>query len=199
MKNRFKINIIIFLFFTSSIFAEELNFEVKKLEILNKKSKILATEGKVTTLDNDLEFYADNFEYDKNLEILVASKNSYLIINSKNILINFERAIYDQRKKILKASENVSIKDRNNKFEIQTSFIEFHKDINLIKSNKKTKLINFNNDVYSAENVSYEIDNNIIKLKNLTSISSNEIIRLTSAFIDTQTKKIFGKDPDLKL
>jgi len=199
MKNRFKINIIIFLFFTSSIFAEELNFEVKKLEILNKESKILATEGKVTTLDNDLEFYADNFEYDKNLEILVASKNSYLIINSKNILINFERAIYDQRKKILKASENVSIKDRNNKFEIQTSFIEFHKDINLIKSNKKTKLINFNNDVYSAENVSYEIDNNIIKLKNLTSISSNEIIRLTSAFIDTQTKKIFGKDPQLEI
>src|SRR5210317_2155473 len=96
MKNKFIILFFCFIFFQNFSFASELKFEVKKIIISEDNQKILANEGKAITSDNELEIYADNFEYKKNELLLEAFGNGKALIKSENLSIKFDRAIFDQ-------------------------------------------------------------------------------------------------------
>ena len=88
MKNRYILLFFCFIFFQNFSVASEFRFEVKKIQISQDNNKIIADKGRAISSDNDLEIYADSFEYKKNKKILEAFGNGKASILSKNLSIS---------------------------------------------------------------------------------------------------------------
>ena len=195
MKNKLTTLILILLVFCTSAISETIKFDTKYLEIFKTENKINAGKGKATTADGEIEIYADGFEYDKNLGLLNASKNGLAILVSKNILIEFDNAIYNQKNLSLVANNNVEIVHKNKDLKIQSNKIFFDKKNNIIKSDKKTKLTDGKNNIYIADEFFFEIDKDLLKLINLKFLDNNSNNMETPlAYMNTKTGKLFGKD-----
>ena len=61
--------------FCNSAISDEIKFDTKYLEILKNENKINAGKGKAISADGKIEIFADNFQYDKNLDLLKANEN----------------------------------------------------------------------------------------------------------------------------
>lgn len=195
MKNKFFILFFYFIFFQNYSFASEFKFEVKQIIISEDNQKILANKGKVITSDNELEIYADNFEYKKNEQLLEAFGNGKAIIKSENLSIKFDRAIFNQNDLIINASGNIEILQIDTKIKIKTDKILFNKKNNVISSKNKTVLDDNNGNIFSAENFKFEINKNLLKFINLEiKDKDSNLVKTEIAFVNTKTKKLFGKE-----
>ena len=123
MKNNFVILVVSFLFFFSITNSSAFNFETKKLKLIKEKNLIIASEGKAYLSDSDLEIKADKFEYKKDLGILKSNGNGLAIIKTKNIKIQFDKSIYDQKNSTLVAEGNIKINEFNKDIYIETQKI----------------------------------------------------------------------------
>ena len=110
MKNNLIILILTFLFFCNIAVANSFKFETKNIEIFKEKNRITSGKGRVFSSDNDYEINADKFEYLKDLDLLKANGNGKVTINSKNLEIKFNKAIFDQKNSTIKANGKIRIK-----------------------------------------------------------------------------------------
>ena len=94
MKNKLKIFIFYFLSLSNLVYAEDILFETKNIEILKDKNLIIAKEGKAVTLDKDIEIYASTFEYSQDQNTLKSVGNGLAKLKSDNIEIKFDKSIY---------------------------------------------------------------------------------------------------------
>ena len=195
MKNRYILLFFCFIFFQNFSVASEFRFEVKKIQISQDNNKIIADKGRAISSDNDLEIYADSFEYKKNKKILEAFGNGKASILSKNLSIKFDSATIDQIKEIIIATGNVEIYQIDNKIKIETNEILFDKKNNLISSKDKTSLDDSNGNIYSADNFKFEMNKNLLRLINLEMKDKNSnLVKSELAFVNTKTGRLFGKD-----
>ena len=91
MKNKILALIISFLFLCNNSIANTFTFKTKNIQILKEKTDI-SWKRKSFSSDNDLEISADKFDYSKNLEILKSEGNGTVLIKSKDLIINFDKA-----------------------------------------------------------------------------------------------------------
>ena len=61
MKNKLTSLILILVVFCTNATSETIKFDTKYLEILKSENKINAGKGKATTVDGQIEIYADTF------------------------------------------------------------------------------------------------------------------------------------------
>ena len=113
MQNKIQIFFIIILniFISSSAFGEtQLNFDVSQIEILDGGDKIIGNKRGTISTNDGIIIDADEFEYDKNKNILQASGNINIQDKINNYQISSESIIY------FKNTEKIIIKGKSNSF-----------------------------------------------------------------------------------
>ena len=159
MKNKILHNILyIFLFFVISLKsygAEQFNFEVTNIEILENGNLFKGTEKGIITTKDGIVINADSFEYNKIKNILTANGNVKLEDTIKNYILYTDNIVY------LKNLETIITKN-NSKAIIQDSQIitadnfEYKKKENIINANGNVELKDtIQNYVLLAENIIY--------------------------------------------
>jgi LPS-assembly protein len=175
MKNKklFLITIIFLLFQGTFLNAnEEFNFDITELEITNDGNFFKGLKrGVASTNNGNLTITADTFEYDKITNILKANGNVLISDLIKDYLIQTEHIIYFKNdEEIVSKGESKAFIEK--KYEIYSSDIKINRISNIIKSDKKTKVVDNNFTEYETDILDYSIEEKILKGKNV-SVSTN--------------------------
>ena len=200
MKNKLKIFIFCFLSLGNLVYADDILFETKNIEILKDKNLIIAKEGKAVTLDKDIEIYANTFEYSQDQNTLKSVGNGLAKLKSDNIEIKFDKSIYNIQNKSIDISGNIEIKNLKNKITILTNQVEYNENIKLISSDSEIIIKDELDNSYSADKFYYDLNKRVIKVSNLNMRDQQgNHLHSPLAYINTDTGNIFGKDIDLNL
>ena len=135
MKNNFfTVTLLIFylIFKFNLVYADEFNFDVTEIEILDN-GKIFKglKRGKVTTNDG-LVLNADEFEYNKVTNILIANGNVKISDQINNYLITSNKIIYLRNKNIIFTSGNSKVESINDNLNMIADNLEYDKIQNKI-------------------------------------------------------------------
>lgn len=191
--------LFLLLFINNIAKAEIFNFNSKNIKVLIEENKILAGKGVVTS-SNGLKVFANNFEYLKDKNILKSSGNGKAINESRSIEINFENAIFDGNNNTISASGNIEMTHFGKNILIIGETLFYDDKNKLISSKDKTTISDSLQNTYKAEAFTFEIDNEIIKFKNLEFIDNeNNILTADLAYINVNSGKLFGKDLYIEL
>ena len=108
MKNKFFAFFIVFIFFSHESLANQFIFETKEIKIVESGNIIYAKDGTAKSFDGLLKIIAQDFEYNKDLNILKAI-NGIAFIEKNSLEIEFDEAIFDQTKLTASVTGNVKI------------------------------------------------------------------------------------------
>ena len=199
MKNKIFLIIFFFIIFHNQSLSEPLRFESAEIEIKENGNKVIAKNGKAITQNDSIEIEAANFEYSKTSKVLKAFNGS-AFLKLDNIKIDFDSLIYDEKNFIISANDNVKIFDFKKDLTITTDLIIFDQKKNLIKSNKRSTLIDKINNILNTETFEYDLKKNILKIEkaHLKDIEGNKF-KIDLAYINTISNKLFGKDISVDL
>tara|TARA_Y100001970_G_scaffold263156_1_gene348255 strand:- start:3536 stop:5920 length:2385 start_codon:yes stop_codon:yes gene_type:complete len=194
MKNNLLKFFLLFLFLCNFSYAEQFKFETSEIEIIESGNLTYAKNGKVISVDGNLEIQAQEFEYNKKLNILKAF-NGITFFKLENLEIEFDEIVLDQTNLITIAKNNVKITDFNKQISIQTDFLSFNKKKNILESKSQSILKDDKNNTLKADIFEYNLDDSILKLKNVFLSDFNENnFQIETAFLNTSTNQLIGKD-----
>ena len=201
MKNNLIITYIICIFcFPNIVFSESFILKSKNIEILDEGNQINAFKGKATSNDGNLEISSDEFKYFKSLDVLKSYGNGQVIIKSKKLKIKYDNAIFDQKNFNFKANGNIKILQLNELFIIETNKIFYDQKNNVVSSNETTKVEDNIGNTYFIDSFIFEVDKDLLKVKNLVSKDSQlNTFKSSVAFINTNSRNVFGKDIKIDL
>ena len=223
MKNRFLFIVFLFISISLNSTANDNRFEVSNIELANNGKIIIAIDGKYFSKDKKFEIEANKFIYNKEENLLTIfdgeTKN-----NSDNFIINFNKSTYNENALVFSAEGNIAINDYMNNLSIKSEKIIFDRKKNFLLVEGNVEVHDITNDYrYKSEKITvdrknniiksetksiirdkfknilsvnkFEVDNNIIKIKNLNykDYEGNNL-NLDSAHIDTLSNKLIGKD-----
>ena len=166
MLNKILILFIIILnnfIFSNSFSNDQLNFDVTEIEILDGGNKIKGKKRGTITTNNGIIISADEFEYNKINNILIANGNIKIEDKLNNYNILSENVTY------FKNSEKIEINGKSNsliysKYNFKTEDIIILRDELIIKSDKTAKIIDEKNQtLYEISKFSYSIKDEILK------------------------------------
>ena len=193
MKN----NILIFfalVFFSSTLHAEDLLIESKKIK-LEKKGELSIFEEDViiTTAENNI-IKSDYAEYDKKNGTIVLKKNIRALDSKKNEIIS-NNAIYKENTKILESIGPTEIITVEN-YVIKGSDIIFDDLNKLITSNSKTTVTDPDNNVIYLDSFQYLINDYVFKSIGEVRVEDTfeNIYNFSQVYIDTKKKELLGTD-----
>jgi len=204
MKNNFYfkhfITLIFCFLYIFNANAEQFDFKVKEIEILNNGNLFRGYNRGLIETDNGVIIKADNFVYDKIANTLNASgtveiediinnykiftnkityqKNKEIIFtngNSRAIdntgkIINANDFVYEKSLNILNAKKNVFIKDSLNKYELYSDEITYYKNEEKLLTTGKTEAILESTYNIKSENVLFLVNKKILSSDNKTTI-----------------------------
>tara|TARA_Y100000768_G_scaffold283413_1_gene218059 strand:- start:3254 stop:6148 length:2895 start_codon:yes stop_codon:yes gene_type:complete len=177
MKNKTKILlltlIIFFINFNFSFSNEIFNFDVTEIEIKEKGNRVLGKDGgKAKSLDGTT-ITANNFDYDKLKNILIATENVKIYDPKKNVIIYSDEITYFKNNEIIITNGNSKAIDKE--VEIDAKNFEYNKLKNTIYAqgdvkinNKKDKYL-----IYSDEITYNKFKGTILTKSNSKAISDN--------------------------
>ena len=182
MKNRIKF-IIIFTFFIifnykNIVIAEEFNFNITEVEILNEGNLFKGLKRGTASTKEGLEITADEFEYDKLLNILKAEGNVEIKDNIKDYTIFSKSITYlkNQEKIFTLGKTNALI---NSKYNFETEDIILLRNSMKLNSERKTKITDDEFTTYELDKFEYQINEKILKGINID-ITTNSNLSETS-------------------
>ena len=166
MPNRILILFLIILnnfIFSNELHSEELNFDISQIEILDGGNKIIGKKrGKITTNDG-VTINADQFEYDKNINVLRANGNIKIEDKINNFIILSENVVY------YKNSEKIEIDGKSeaklySNYNLKSEDITILRNEKIISSNKNSIIIDEKNQtLYEISKFNYSIEDEILK------------------------------------
>ena len=122
---RNKIFLILFLALISnlsiskSLNSEEIfNFNITELEITNDGTVFIGSDGGEVYTTDGTSVTAENFEFNKIKNILIASNNAKLIDTSQDIVIYANKISYNKKDEEIKAEGKVLIIDNKKKLKL---------------------------------------------------------------------------------
>ena len=143
--------------------SDQLNFDITQIEIFDGGNKIVGKKrGKITTNDG-ITVNADQFEYDKDKNILKASGNIKIEDKINNYEVSSENIIYskDIEKIEIEGKSNFII---NSNYNFQSENITILREDKIISSDKKTSIIDKENQTfYEIGKFSYSLKSEILK------------------------------------
>ena len=199
MKNNFLSFLIIFIFLSQNVIADQFKFETKKIEIVDSGNIIYAKNGTAKSLDGLLKIIADDFEYNKSLNSLKAF-NGVAFIESNNLEIKFDKAEFDQNNLMALIRGNVKIFEKEKNLIIETESVHYDQNSNILSSSTESILKDKNNNILNTNSFEYNKNKNILKIKKAILKDFNQnTYHIDLAYINTESNKLFGKDINISL
>ena len=194
MKNKLFFLIFLSLLFLNNSLAESYRFETTEIEIIDNGEKIIASNGTAYSKDNDIKIDAKKFEYFNETDYLKAN-NGIAFIKSDNLKINFDELELDKKNSLIIAKGNISIYDSKKELTIKSNIITYDRNLGIIKSSSNSLLEDSLKNIFETKAFNYDIKKNILKIKDANfKDTENNNFYVELAYINTQTKKLFGKD-----
>jgi LPS-assembly protein len=207
MRNKY-LSFLIFLivsklFFFSVNSAEQFNFDITEIEILQNGDVIKGIKKGTVSTNDGIIITADTFIYKKLLNILSAEGNVIIKDSKKNLEIYSDNVVYeknkeiittnknskviygvgksiladsfklDRKKNILDANGNVKIKNTLNDYLITGNDFSYFKDSEKIISKGKTEAYLQSKYTINSEDVIYQIEENILSSVKKTKIEDD--------------------------
>ena len=158
MKNNFiyfiKIIILSLITINSSIAVEIFNFDVTEIEIKENGNKFIGKKGGIAKTNDGTSIKAENFNYDKINNILIATGNVEIIDQDDEITIFSDKITYLKNKEIIYTEKNS--KAININFEIDADQFRYNKTTNVLNANGTVKILNIKDDyIFYSDDVTY--------------------------------------------
>ncbi len=176
MKNKFKLLIII-LVLTLCHFSvkstEQFNFDVKEVEITDEGNTFKGLKGGTATTQEGLKISAQEFEYDKILNILIAKKNVKLEDIVNNYIIFADKITYFKNKEEIFTNGKTKAFIEN-KYEFESKDTKFYKNKKILISTQKSTITDDDGTFYKLDKFEYSLENKILKGDNIVVIVDYE-------------------------
>ena len=170
MKNKILLTLIVFVFYINSSLLkanEEFLFNVTEIEVTNEGNFFKGLKrGVAATRDNETIITADTFEYDKLTNILIAKGDVIVEDRVKNYIIKSNHLTYFKNEEKI-FSEGTTEGIIESKYEVSSSNVTLDKNLNILKSNEQTFIIDDEFTKYQTDTLYYNIDGNIFKGSNV--------------------------------
>ena len=167
MKNNIYSFLFIFLNYFAFLFsaqAEQFNFDVTELEILENGNIIKGLKKGNVKTDDGITIYANTFIYNKKLNTLEAIGNVSMNDVEKDVKLFANKIIYNKDKEIIKTIDNSKAIYNKSKF-IQANSFNYKKAENILIADGNVRAEDkIKNYILFAENLTYD--------KNLEKIST---------------------------
>ena len=156
MKNKIY-NFIFLLFF--SLFSlnvnsqEQFNFDVTQIDILENGNKFIGTKRGTITSNDGIIINADQFEYQKKLNILNANGNVKIIDQINNFEIYSDNITYDKNNNFIFTDKNSKAFDLVNNFEISADRFEYNITKNIITAKNNAVIENKTENSFFKNNI----------------------------------------------
>ena len=185
MKNKiFKFAFIIFFLIVpvSSNSQEQFNFDITQIDILQNGNKFVGTKRGTITSNNGIEINADEFEYDKKLNVLKARGNVQIIDEINNYEIFSQNIIYEKNNDFIYTNKKSKALDTKRGIEMNAEIFEYNILKNIITGKNNATLENKLDD--------YKVSSNFISyLKN-----QNKIFTKGKTFANIYSKYKFSSE-----
>ena len=191
MKNKiFKFAFIIFFLVVpvSSNSQEQFNFDITQIDILQNGNKFVGTKRGTITSNNGIEINADEFEYDKKLNVLKARGNVQIVDEINNYEIFSQNIIYEKNNDFIYTNKKSKALDTKRGIEMNAEIFEYNILKNIITGKNNATLENKLDDYKVSSNfISYLKNQNKIFTKGKTfasiyskyKFSSENVVLLT--------------------
>ncbi len=195
MKNKILI-ILLYLIFISENFlnANEFIIESAEVKILEKGNITEAKKGVKIISSDGIEINSNELIYDKKKNILKIFGNVQIKDKKNNIFTEGEEYIYYKNieKIVSKGKTNSNIQ---NKYVLESLDLIYERNLSKIHSQNKSNIIDQNNNNFFFDKFEFNINNNILKAKNLSLFdNSNNQYYLNFAVVDLKENKFLGSD-----
>ena len=121
---------------------EQFNFDVTQIDIIEKGNTFIGTKRGIITSNDGIVIEADQFEYQKKLNILNASGNIKIIDRINNYEIYSDNITYDKNNNFLFTDKNSKALDFVNNIEISADIFEYSISKNIITAKKNAAIEN---------------------------------------------------------
>ena len=175
MINKNKILILISLLFIFNInnlnASEQFNFDVTELKIIDNGNIIKGYKRGTATTQDGLKIEADNFHYEKELNILNAYGNVKIIDSINDYIILSENITYikNQEKIFTNGITEAIIESR---YEIKSKNVLFLKNEMILSSSEKSTLKDRDLSFYKFEKFRYFLNDSLLKGKKIEIINN---------------------------
>jgi LPS-assembly protein len=144
MKNKFKILNIILFFFTTfyaqALSEDQFNFDVTEVEITEQGNRIKGVKRGTITTNDGIIFDADEFDYDKLLNIFVATGNVQVLDTIENIIIFTDKATYLKNKQEIFTQGKSKAISNNDSITIKANNFRYNKISRILNANKNVEI-----------------------------------------------------------
>ncbi len=196
MKNKILIIITIFcqIIFTNKLFAKEIDFQAKEIEILNDQNLTIAKNGTAIIKDDGVIIKGEIIEYFKDKSLLIINNGKISTID-KNFEINSNIIQYRIDESNLNFRDKVYLKDNINNLIIESNKINYNLNNQKIVSQGYSEIFDEFDNTYKVDGFEYSIKDKIIKLNNLVAQDKDKNSFLVDlSFLDLNKKELIAKD-----
>ena len=219
MKNKLKLyffTLTICLIYISPIYStDQFNFDVTEIEINEKGNKFIGKKRGVITTDNNIKIEADEFIYDKSLNILKLKGNISIDDIGQDLKILSEEAVYYKSQEIfvsnkasrfIKSDENIKIKANEFVYEKLSNTLKLIDNVIIEDFNKNAKIFSSNviyfkdKEIFISESNSKFVNDELTITSN--TMKYNKILNALNATGDVSIEdkikdyKVFAEDID---
>jgi len=197
MKSKIYKNIfflVVFLFVTTKLHANEFNFEAKNIEILNNGKTLKAQNQIKATSTDQMQITADQFVYDKEKNILDLLGNIEINDRINKVKIIGKKINYNRNKEIIFSDGSTKI-FIDNQYTIVSENIFYNRKTNVVYSKYLTKLKDTFGNIFTLNEFSHSLLKKTFRgrLVKFTDYQQNHYY-FNDIIVNLGTNKILGKD-----
>ncbi len=131
--------IFVFFVFTNTFASDQFNFDVTEIQILENGNRFIGTKRGTISTDDGIIINADNFEYDKSLNILNASGKVKINDKVNNYLIFTDEITYKKNLNQIFTKGNSKAINLNDNTLLTAENFEYFKNENIIIAKSKVE------------------------------------------------------------
>ena len=143
MKNNLlkKILIVIFCLYTiNANSSDDFNFNITEVQILDNGNKFIGTKRGTITTSDGVSVDADQFEYNKKLNLLNANGNVKIFDELNGIEIYSEKIVYKKNENIISTEGNSKAISPKDNIVIKAFSFNYNRQLNIITAKKNVSL-----------------------------------------------------------
>ena len=208
MKNKL---IIFLIFFINSFFGpsyaytiNEFNFDITEIEILNNGNIFIGKNGGTIISNDGLKINADNFEFNKKENLILAYGKVEVYDEKKNLTLFTEKLnYYKNNEKIITTGDTYGFFE--NKYSFHSKNVLLLRDENKLSSIFTGSITDTHGTTYEFNNYVYQIEQKLLKANDVL-ISSykkdknqTDFIELKNGFFNLENKSFKGTETKITL